>query len=218
MKNQVFCAYDKMVQVNKLIPHPENPNTHPRNQIEILSKLIQSIGWRAPITVSNLSGYIIRGHGRLAAARRLKLKTVPVDYQDYKSREEELTDLAADNTIPELSDMDDDLLAGIVKELDGSDIDLDLLGLNDKKLDKLLAEITEETEQEKPEVEFSQELHESSNYLVLVFDNDIDWLQAQTLFDLKTVKALDSKKGFEKKGIGRVLDGPAAIEKIKLGG
>jgi ParB-like chromosome segregation protein Spo0J len=198
-------------------PHPENPNTHPRNQIEILAKLIEKIGWRLPITVSNLSGFIIRGHGRLSAARLLKMKTVPVNFQDYANREEEITDLVADNTLPELAAMDESYLADLVKEIEESKIDVELLGLSDKKLDKLLSEISGETPQGKPEVEFSQELHESSNYIVLVFDNDIDWLQAQTLFDLKTVKALDSKKGFEKKGIGRVLNGPAAIEKIRAG-
>ena len=69
-----------------------------------------------------------------------------------------------------------------------------------------------------PEVEFTQELLEKNNYVVLTFDNDVDWLQAQTLLGLKTVKSLDSKEGFEKKGIGRVMDGASAINKIINGG
>jgi len=56
---------------------------------------------------------------------------------------------------------------------------------------------------------------EEHNYIVLYFTNEIDWLQAKTLFGLKTVKALDSKKGFEKMGIGRVLNGAEAIERIR---
>lgn len=71
---------------------------------------------------------------------------------------------------------------------------------------------------EKPEVEFTEELLESHNYVVLYFDNDVDWLQAKTLFDLKTVKALDSKKGYEKQGVGRVLNGADAIKRLTGGG
>lgn len=215
MKKEIYCAHDKLVAIKDLKPHPKNPNKHPTGQVEVLAKLIERVGWRLPITVSNLSGYIIRGHGRLAAAERLKVKKVPVDYQDYKDREEELADLVADNTIPELSRLDDDLLSVIVKDLDSSDFDLDLLGISDKKLETLMSEMGDE--EKKPDVEFSTELHESSNYIVLVFDNDIDWLQALTLFDLETVKALDSKPGYEKKGIGRVLDGPFAIDKLTGG-
>ena len=68
--------------------------------------------------------------------------------------------------------------------------------------------------EEKPEVEFTEELGEESNYLVLYFDNKIDWINAQSVFDLKPVKALDSKKGYERVGLGRVIDGTKFIEKI----
>ena len=52
------------------------------------------------------------------------------------------------------------------------------------------------------------------------FENEVDWLQAKELFELKTVAALDSRKGCRKQGVGRVLSGPEAIERIwrKKGG
>lgn len=68
---------------------------------------------------------------------------------------------------------------------------------------------------EKPEVTFTEELKEEHNYIVLRFDNEIDWLQVQSLLGLETVKALDSKEGFEKRGVGRVVDGAKAIEIIR---
>ncbi|WP_282442293.1 hypothetical protein [Pelotomaculum terephthalicicum] len=34
--------------------------THPDKQIQLLAKIIKNQGWRAPITVSNRSGFIIR--------------------------------------------------------------------------------------------------------------------------------------------------------------
>lgn len=210
----IFCAHAEVVGIDDVKPHPENPNTHPKAQVEKLSKLIARIGWRHPIVVSNLSGCIIAGHGRLMAAQLLKLTEVPVDYQDFATRDEEIAMLVADNVIPELAKMDDDALSKLVKEIDAGEFDAGLLGFEDKEIDKLLADIEDVTQEIQPEVEFSLELHESSNYVVLVFNNDIDWLQAMTLFDLRTTKALDSVPGYEKKGIGRVIDGADAINRI----
>lgn len=66
----VWCAYDKLVKVEELIPHPKNPNTHPQSQIKILAQNIRYHGWRHPIVVSKLSGYIVAGHGRLGSGKR----------------------------------------------------------------------------------------------------------------------------------------------------
>lgn len=214
----IFCAYDKLVKLDDLVEHPDNPNTHPKKQVDKLSRLIDAVGWRLPICVSNLSGFVIRGHGRLAAARILGVKVAPVDFQDYQSRDEEIADLVADNTIPELAHIDDKLLAVLVKEIDTGDlIDTEMLGLSEKKIDSLLQEIQADLEIDEPEIVFSEELHESSNYIVLTFKNEIDWLQAQTVFGLETVHSLDSKKTFEHKGIGRVIDGVTAINKLNGG-
>ena len=41
--------------------------------------------------------------------------------------------------------------------------------------------------------EFITEMLEENNYLVLFFDNSIDWLQVETLFGIKKVKYQDKK-------------------------
>jgi hypothetical protein len=210
---KVHCKHDKMVEVGKLKPNPENPNKHPEKQIDLLAQVIKEHGWRAPVTVSKRSGFIVRGHGRYYAALALGEKKVPVDHQDYDSDELELADLAADNRIAELAEKDEDLLTKLLRKVDDSDLEIELTGYTSQELDRMI-EKQNRSEAQKPEVEFSEELHESSNYVVLYFDNDIDWLQALTLFDLKTVKALDSKPGFEKMGIGRVLNGSKALNQI----
>lgn len=208
------CSFDEDVDIQELKPHPKNPNKHPDSQIKLLAELIRAHGWRAPVTVSKRSGFIIRGHGRFYAAIELDEDTVPVDYQEYDSDEQEMADLVADNHIAELASRDDELLLEILEQVNDSDLDLEMTGFDGRDLDKLAASMVRKKE-EKPEVEFSEELHESSNYVVLYFDNDIDWLQALSLFDLKTVKALDSKPGYEKMGIGRVLNGAEALEKLR---
>ena len=78
-------------------------------------------------------------------------------------------------------------------------------------------EETEEKPEEKPEVQFSEELLENHNYIVLYFDNDIDWLQAKSIFNLQPVKDLSSKTGYERRGTGRVVRGADAINKLLRG-
>ena len=79
--------------------------------------------------------------------------------------------------------------------------------------------IKSKKQKEMPEVEFTQVLDESHNYIVLYFDNEVDWLQAQTLFDIKPVRLLSTKKGEnnvngQKIGVGRVLRGVEVINRL----
>ena len=124
----IYCAYDKLVNIGDLKPNPDNPNMHPDNQIEILEKLIREHGWRNPITVSNRSGLIVRGHGRYMAAIMGGFIQAPVDFQDYESDEAETLDLIADNKIAELSIVDDDLAHALLVGL--GDVDLSLAGFD----------------------------------------------------------------------------------------
>jgi len=211
-KIRVECAYDEMVALKDLKPHPKNPNKHPKKQLELLKKIIEKNGWRVPITVSERSGYIVRGHARYEVAKMLKMEKVPVDFQRYGSEEEELSDLLADNRISELASIDKDELREILEELSNiEDFDIELTGYTSQDLEKLM-----EKKEEDPEVEFTQELLEEHNYVVLYFDNEVDWQQACSLFDIKTVKSLDEEKWNKgkRRGIGRVLNGREAINKI----
>ena len=130
MKVPVNCAYDKMITIKDIKPHPRNPNRHPEKQIAMLAELIKNHGWRSPITVSNLSGFVIRGHGRLMAARRLGLKTVPVDYQDYTDELLEIADLVADNRIQDYSELDMEEVNQILIEFQNVDFSVELAGFN----------------------------------------------------------------------------------------
>lgn len=134
----INCAFDSIVALDDLRENPSNPNTHPDNQVELLAKLIRHHGWRAPIAVSTRSGFVVRGHGRLAAARLLGLETAPVDFQDYATAEDELADLVADNRIAELAEIDDSKLNEVLEELSGLEFDLDLAGFEVSEVEKVL--------------------------------------------------------------------------------
>lgn len=139
----VFCAHDAVVDVAKLVPNPRNPNTHPDNQIQLLGRIIRQTGWRAPITVSTRSGFIVKGHGRLSAALLEGVKEVPVDYQGYASEAEEYADLVADNRIAELAEIDNKMLADIFAEIDTGEIPIEMTGYTEDEVEGIVTALSE---------------------------------------------------------------------------
>lgn len=127
------CLYDKLVDPKKLKPHPKNRNSHPQDQIDRLAKIIEYQGWRYPIKVSNQSGFVTAGHGRIEVAKALKCK-VPVNYQDYESDEQEYADVQSDNAIASWSELDFSGINADIANL-GPDFDIDLLGIKNFEID-----------------------------------------------------------------------------------
>ena len=41
--NNFQCAYTEIWPIEKLNPHPENTNTHPKEQVEILAKIVETM-------------------------------------------------------------------------------------------------------------------------------------------------------------------------------
>lgn len=144
-KIPVWCAHDALVFCAELKPNQKNPNTHPASQIELLGKIIKEQGWRAPITVSNRSGLIVKGHGRLEAAFKAGIMKAPVDYQDYESEAAEHADMVADNRLAELAVIDDEKLTALLKELDSFDFDMEMTGFTELDLDNFLGTEKEKT-------------------------------------------------------------------------
>lgn len=148
---KIRCAYTELVDVEKLVPNPKNNNKHPKKQIERLAKIIEFQGQRAPVVVSNRSGFIVKGHGRLEAIKLLGWKKCAVDYQDYETEAQEYADMVADNQIATWSEFDDEML---LQELPDLDIDLDMLGL------EKIPEVKDENEEEKDISDKIAELYE----------------------------------------------------------
>lgn len=148
----VYCAFDELVELDRLKPNPNNPNTHPENQVRLLANILQKQGWRAPITVSRRSGYIVRGHARRLAGYKAGGKYAPVEYQEYESDAAETADLIADNRIAELAVLDEDALAGLLRDLEeaGENFDPELTGFTAEQIEKMAeaAKAEERAEQE----------------------------------------------------------------------
>jgi ParB-like chromosome segregation protein Spo0J len=134
----VYCSFTSLVKTESVVPNPRNPNQHPDDQIELLAKIIDAQGWRNPIVVSDRSGFITKGHGRLLAAQHLGKTLVPVDVQHYENEAAEHADLIADNRIAELSEMDRGALAELIAAVDDGTIDTDLTGYLEGEIEALL--------------------------------------------------------------------------------
>jgi DNA modification methylase len=140
----VFCANHKLVSIEEVIPNPRNPNSHPDEQIALLAKIIKGNGWRSPIVVSKRSGFIVKGHGRLLAAKLLRCEVVPVDYQEYENEALEFADMIADNRIAELAEMEGPELKDLLLELDTGAFDMDLTGFEEAELERLMTQFNPE--------------------------------------------------------------------------
>ena len=136
----VYCRYDEAVEIEKVTGHPRNPNKHGDEQIALLAKIIKASGWRNPICVSNRSGFVIKGHGRLMAARVLGVTHVPVEYQDYATEAEEYQDMIADNRIAELAERDMGIIKDLLEELDTGANDMDLTGYTEAEIERLMTQ------------------------------------------------------------------------------
>ena len=134
----VYCRYDEAVDIDRVTGHPRNPNKHGDEQIALLAKIIKNSGWRNPICVSNRSGFVIKGHARLMAARVLGMTHVPVEYQDYATEAEEYQDMIADNRIAELAERDMGIIKDLLEELDTGANDMDMTGYVEAEIERLM--------------------------------------------------------------------------------
>lgn len=197
----------KNIAVKDLIPYEKNTKKHDDVQINNVAESIKQYGFVQPIVIDK-NNVVVIGHCRLLAAKKLKMADVPCVCVEDLTEEQVKALRIVDNKSNE-SDWLNDILELELPDVDLSAFDFDF-GL-DKKKDK---------EEIEGEVEFSEILGEENNYLVLQFKTDIDWLNAQSIFGLETVKSYSTRKdgrvtkNMERKGVARVLDGAKVLNEL----
>ena len=140
-----------IVDIEQVIPNPKNANRHSIEQIKRLEKLIKYQGFRNPLIISNRTGFLVVGHGRLEAAINLGMQKVPVIYQDFESEAQEYAYLISDNEIARWAELDKQAVYEDLKEIELDDIEL--LGLEDFTLPDVDELDPHTDEDEVPEVE-----------------------------------------------------------------
>lgn len=120
------------VKIIDLKFHPKNPNTHPEFQVKELQNSLDQFDQVKNIVV--WQGLVIAGNGLLEAARLQNRETIEIqDVSDWPE-EKAIKFMIADNRIPQLAVMDDDILSGLLTDFDEP---LDIPGIDEDFLDEI---------------------------------------------------------------------------------
>lgn len=119
--------------VDSLKPYVRNPRTHSESQIASIAASIERFGFTNPILLDGANG-IIAGHGRLLAAQRLNMQTVPCIDLVGLSKAEQQAYVIADNQLALQAGWDYELLREEIETLSANDIDGQLLGFSEAEL------------------------------------------------------------------------------------
>ena len=127
----------KEVEVTALIPYAKNSRTHDDAQVAQIAASIKEFGWTNPILIDGDKG-IIAGHGRLMAARKLKMDKVPVIELNGMTEAQKKAYVIADNRLALNAGWDNAMLTIELKDLEDEGFDLSLTGFDQDELDALL--------------------------------------------------------------------------------
>jgi len=124
-------------KVEDLIPYVNNSRTHSEEQVAQIAASIKEFGWTNPILVDGSKG-IIAGHGRLQAAKKLKLTEVPVIELKHLTETQKKALIIADNKLALNAGWDEEVLKLEFQELLEAGFDIELIGFDTKTIDELL--------------------------------------------------------------------------------
>lgn len=208
------------MRLEDLKPYRSNPRVNDR-AVEVVAQSIQEFGFKNPIIV-DANNVIIAGHTRFRASKRLGLEEVPVIVASDLTEEQANAFRIMDNKSSEFAEWDYEMLIQEINELRSSDYDVELTGFTEIEIDDILDTMAEDTakaeaKKETPEQEFTPELLEEHQYVVLYFDNTLDWQVAQTVLGISPKRVIVSSGGVERTGLGRVINGSEVINRLKRG-
>ena len=122
----------------KLVPYARNARTHSEEQVAQIAASIVEFGFTNPVLAGS-DGVIVAGHGRLAAAQKLGLDTVPVVVLDHLTPTQRRALIIADNRIAENAGWDDAMLRIELQSLQEDGFNLDITGFDADALAELMA-------------------------------------------------------------------------------
>ena len=185
-----------------------NPREISSKDFDSLKKKIERWGIWKPFLVWESKKQILGGNQRYKACKELGHKEIWVEYREPKDDAEALEMAIADN-----ESSGEWIKPILIQQIEVHREEIKLgdykIGASGQSLDKLLEDGEDNI---KGELEFTSELLEENNYIVFYFNNAIDWNFVKETLDIKSVKSLDSKEGYERIGIGRVLNGQKLID------
>lgn len=194
----------RTLPIAKLLPHPKNPRKHPRRGSKAWEALKASLShdYFDPLVWNRRNRQLVSGHLRRELLAEMGVEKVDVVVVDY----DEPTHLARMSAANQhAGEFDDQALSELLQTCRDENVDVALAGVVDalvKSADAI---------PEKGHVQFSEFVGEANNYVVLLFNKEIDWLNALTHFKIKTVAVRGRNGKAIMNGTGRVIDGAAYL-------
>lgn len=193
----------RVVKIGEVKPNPDNPRICKDDKFKKLVASIQSFPQMLEIRpiVVNDQMIVLGGNMRLKACKEAGLKTVTIIDASDLTEEQQREFIIKDNV--GFGEWDWEDLAN------SWDIDkLTEWGLDIPNIDEI-----KETNDipDQGQLEFSDELLLEHNYIVLYFDNPLDWEVAKNLYGIEDVKSKESAEACQKIGLGRVVNGKKFI-------
>jgi hypothetical protein len=192
----------KEMKISEIKANPNNPRLIKDDKFAKLVKSIKEFPEMLklrPIVVND-DMIVLGGNMRLKACKDAGLKVVPVIKASELSEEQQREFIIKDNV--GFGEWDWEMLGNEWEAEKLEEWGLDVPGVD-------------EADNVEGEVSISMELDQESNYIVLKFNTDIDWVQVKSIFGIKSTYSLRQNGKPWSKGVGRVIDGIDAIAKIK---
>jgi len=123
--------------VSSLIPYARNSRTHSDEQVSQIAGSIREFGFTNPVLI-DADGTIIAGHGRVMAAKKLKLETVPCIRLGHLTPSQVRAYVIADNKLALNAGWDDQMLRSELESLQDDGFNMDITGFSDEELAELL--------------------------------------------------------------------------------
>jgi DNA modification methylase len=112
----------EQIPTDKLIPYARNAKRHDAAQVSKLAGSIREFGFNNPVLIDKDNG-IVAGHGRVMAAQKLELKTVPCIRLGHLTDTQRRAYILADNRLAEVnSGWDEELLKLEIKDIDWGEL------------------------------------------------------------------------------------------------
>lgn len=205
--------------IDELKPDPRNMRKHSDRNKSVIAESLREVGAGRSL-VTDAHDVTRAGNATMEAARAAGIHTVIEVATDGEEllvhKRRDLTDerqgkrlALADNAASDLSEWDADAIRDEVEE-DASILD----GILSESEQSAILDVPVPKGEDSKEVDFAQELLEAHNYVVLYFDNEMDWQAAQQVLGLETVKSLRSKGAWMQRGVGRVIKGAPIVAKL----
>ena len=127
----------EQIDIKKLVPYARNSRTHSDIQVSQIAASIKEFGFTNPVLITDEYD-IIAGHGRVLAAKKLGLDTVPCIKLDHLTDTQRRAYIIADNQMALNSGWNFDMLAVEIDELNDLKFDVSLLSFTNEELAELI--------------------------------------------------------------------------------